>query len=85
MSPERMLVDCAATALEVIDASNGLVRTAQLFVAMLGASSFTYAGATWTQGLSGWIGSRTRSFALIGEAPMMVVWTIRARVSPWLA
>jgi hypothetical protein len=57
MSPERMLVDCAATALEVIDASNGLVRTAQLFVAMLGASSFTYAGATCTQGLSGWMGS----------------------------
>jgi hypothetical protein len=34
MSPERMLVDCAATALEVIDASNGLVRTAQLFVGL---------------------------------------------------
>jgi hypothetical protein len=29
MSPERILVDCAATALEVIDASTGLVRTAQ--------------------------------------------------------
>jgi hypothetical protein len=35
------------------------VRTAQLFVAALGASSYTYAEATWTQGLSDWIGSHT--------------------------
>jgi hypothetical protein len=51
-------------------------------LAALGASSFTYAEATYSQGLSEWIGSHTRSFALIGEAPMTVVWTIRARASP---
>ena len=40
--------------------------TAQLFVAALGASSYTYAEATWTQGLSDWIGSHTRTFAFFG-------------------
>jgi transposase len=70
---ERMFVDYAGTTLEVIDASTGVARTAQLFVATLGASSYTYAEATWTQGLSDWIGSHTRAFAFIGGAPAMVV------------
>jgi len=70
---ERLFVDYAGTTLEVIDASTGEVRTAQLFVAALGASSYTYAEATWTQGLSDWIGSHTRAFAFIGGAPAMVV------------
>lgn len=70
---ERLFVDYAGTTLKVIDASTGEVRTAQLFVAALGASSYAYAEATWTQGLSDWIGSHTRAFAFIGGAPAMVV------------
>jgi transposase len=70
---ERLFVDYAGTKLEVIDASTGEARTAQLFVAALGASSYIYAEATWTQGLSDWIGSHTRAFAFIGGAPAMVV------------
>jgi hypothetical protein len=35
----------------------------QLFVAVLGASNYTYAEATWTQGLSDWIDAHTRTFA----------------------
>jgi transposase len=46
---ERLFVDYAGTTLTVIDASTGEVMTAQLFVAVLGASSYTYAEATWTQ------------------------------------
>jgi transposase len=70
---ERMFVDYAGTTLEVIDPSSGEVMTAQLFVAALGASNYTYAEATWTQGLSDWIGSHTRTFAFIGGVPAMVV------------
>ncbi len=47
--------------------------TAQLFVAALGASSYTYAEATFTQSLADWIGSHTRAFAFFGGAPGMVV------------
>src|SRR4029077_18159124 len=57
---ECMFVDYAGTTLAVIDASNGEARTAQLFVAVLGASNYTYAEATWTQGLSDWIGAHAR-------------------------
>jgi transposase len=70
---ERLFVDYAGTTLAVINASSGEAMTAQLFVAVLGASSYTYAEATWTQGLSDWIGSHTRSFAFIGGVPSMVV------------
>jgi hypothetical protein len=45
---ERMFVDYAGTALEVIDAASGEVLRAQLFVAVLGACKYTYAEATDT-------------------------------------
>lgn len=70
---ERMFVDYAGTTLEVMDGSTGEVLTAQLFVASLGATSYTYAEATWTQGLSDWIGSHTRAFAFIGGVTAVVV------------
>jgi transposase len=44
-----MFVDYAGTTLAVIDGLTGEAMTAQLFVAVLGASSLTYAEATWTQ------------------------------------
>jgi transposase len=70
---ERMFVDYAGATLTVIESSTGEARTAQLFVAVLGASNYIYAEATWTQGLSDWIGSHTRTFAFIGGVPAMVV------------
>ncbi len=70
---ERMFVDYAGTTLAVIDPSTGQARTAQLFVAVLGASNYTHAEATWTQGLSDWIGAHTRTFAFFGGIPAMVV------------
>ena len=33
-----------------------------MFVAVLGASSYTYAEATWTRALRDWIGSQVRAF-----------------------
>jgi transposase len=73
LAGERMFVDYAGTTLAVMDGLTGEVMTAQLFVAVLGASSLTYAEATWTQGLSDWIGSHTRAFAFMGGVSAMVV------------
>ncbi len=49
------------------------MHACQLFVAALGASSLTYAEATFTQTLPDWIGSHTRAFSFYGGAPAMVV------------
>jgi transposase len=70
---ERMFVDYAGTTIDIFDAASGEVLTCQLFVAVLGGSSYTYAEATRTQALSDWIGSHTRTFAFFGGVPGMVV------------
>ena len=63
-----------ATACPVaIDRLTGERRTAQIFVAVLGASSFTYAQATWTQGLADWIGGHVGAFEPIGGVPALLV------------
>ena len=70
---ERMFVDYAGTTLDVIDPLTGEVYAAQLFVAVLGASSYTYAEATWTQTLPDWIGSHTRCFTFLGGVTAQLV------------
>jgi transposase len=70
---ERMFVDYSGTKLQVIDPSTGEVLTAELFVAVLGASNFTYAEATWTQSLPDWVGAHTRAFGYFGGVTAMIV------------
>ena len=66
---ERLFVDFAGHTVEVIDANTGEIAPAQIFVAVLGASSFTYAEATWSQTLPDWIAAHVRTFALSSAAP----------------
>ena len=70
---ERLFVDYAGTTLSIVDGATGEVLTCQLFVAALGASSYTYAEATFTQGLADWIGSHTRAFAHLGGVAALLV------------
>ena len=70
---DKLFVDYAGATADVIDVLTGEVRTAQIFVATLGASSYTYAEATWTQTLPDWIGSHSRAFAYFGGVPRQVV------------
>jgi transposase len=70
---ERMFVDYAGTTLEVVDGTTGEVRVCQLFVAVLGASNYTYAEATFTQRLVDWIGSHVRAFAFFGGVTAQIV------------
>jgi transposase len=70
---EKLFVDYAGHTAEVVDRHTGEVRQAQVFVAVLGASSYTYAEATWTQQLPDWIGSHVRTFGFLGGVPELVV------------
>jgi transposase len=71
---DKLFVDYAGdTASVVIDRLTGEIRKAQIFVAVLGASSFTYAEATWTQSLADWIGAHTRAFEAIGGVTRLLV------------
>ncbi|SDX38084.1 Transposase [Thiocapsa roseopersicina] len=70
---EKLFVDYAGHTVEVVDPASGEIRTAQIFVAVLGASNYTYAEATWSQGLSDWIGSHVRAFAYFDGVPAILV------------
>ena len=70
---ERMFVDYAGTTLEVVDGATGEVRVCQLFVAVLGASNYTYAEATFTQRLVDWIGSHVRTFTFFNGVTAQIV------------
>ena len=71
---ERLFVDYAGDSVEVvIDRLFNEIRMAQIFVAVLGASSFTFAKATWTQALPDWINAHVRAFEAIGGVPELVV------------
>ena len=59
---EKMFVDYAGRTVAVVDRETGEIRQAQVFVAVLGASNYTYAEATWTQALPDWIASHVRAF-----------------------
>src|SRR5258705_3659813 len=70
---EKLFIDYAGPTVPVVNPVTGEVREAQIFVAVLGASNYTYAEATWTQGLADWIGSHTRAFTFFGGVPELVV------------
>src|SRR6516165_2827750 len=71
---DKLFVDYAGDMVPVIvDRLTGQVRPAQIFVAVMGASNFTYAEASWTQALADWIGAHTRAFAALGGVPKLLV------------
>jgi transposase len=70
---EKTFVDYAGQTVPVTDPKSGEVRQAQVFVAVLGASNYTYAEATWTQNLWDWIHSHVRAFGFFAGTSRLVV------------
>jgi transposase len=70
---EKLFVDYAGQTVPIQDSQTGEVRQAQIFVAVLGASSYTYIEATWSQSLPDWIGSHVRAFEFFGGVPEVLV------------
>ena len=70
---EKLFIDHCGPTVPVIDARTGEVREAQIFVAVFGASNYTFAEATWTQDLEDWIGSNRRMLEFLGGVPELLV------------
>jgi transposase len=70
---EKLFVDYAGDTIPVVDPQTGEVTPAQIFVAVLGASSYTYAEAQVSQELEHWIGGHVRALAFIDGVPLVVV------------
>jgi transposase len=70
---EKVFVDYSGKRLPITDPLTGEVRLAEIFVGVLGASSFTFAEATWSQQLPDFIGSHVRMFKAFCGAPRLIV------------
>ena len=70
---ERLFVDFAGSTMAVVEGANGEARQAEVFVAVLGASSFTFACAVWSQGLPDWVGAHVRAFGYFGGVARQLV------------
>jgi len=69
---EKVFVDCT-DGLCIVDPLSGELIPTQLFVAVWGASNYTYAEATLSQALPHWVGCHLRAFQYFGCAPRVLV------------
>ena len=70
---EKLFVDYAGSTIAIVNAVTGEIRQAQIFVATLGASNYTYACATPRQTTADWIGAQVRALEFIGGVPRLIV------------
>jgi transposase len=70
---DKIFVDYSGKKIGIVDRQTGVVREAEIFVAVIGASSLTYAEATWTQTLPDWIGAHVRMFRFYGGVARLLV------------
>jgi transposase len=70
---EKMFVDWAGPGIPIYDRGTGETRPASLFVAVLGASSYTFARAALGQHLANWIECHVEAFEYIQGVPKLVV------------
>lgn len=70
---EKMFVDYSGLKVPIINRLTGETKSAEIFVAVMGASSYAYAEATWSQTLPDWIASHIRAFEYFGGVPELIV------------
>ena len=70
---EVLFVDFSGKKPTVLDPKSGEPREVEVFVAVMGASNFTYVEAVETQRVADWIGAHTRALSYLGGVPRTVV------------
>jgi transposase len=70
---EKIFVDWAGAKIPVHDPQTGEARQASIFVAVLGASNYTYVEATMSETINDWIGAHVRMFEFFGGASALLV------------
>jgi transposase len=70
---EKLFVDYAGDTVPIVEATTGEITQAQIFVAVLGASNYTFACATPRQTTADWIGAQVLALEFIGGVPKLIV------------
>lgn len=70
---DKVFVDYSGKRPAIFDPTTGERTEVELFVAVLGASNYTFVEATFTQQLRDWIVSHVRAFEFFGGVPRLIV------------
>ena len=78
---EKMFVDYAGhivpmslwETVRIVNPKTGEIREAHIFVAVLGASNYSYAEAQWAEDLPNWIGGHVRALDFFGGVPEIII------------
>ena len=70
---DKVFIDYSGKTFDIIDPETGEIRAAEIFVGVLGASSYAYAEATWSQQLPDFIAAQGRMFEFFGGVTALVV------------
>ena len=70
---KNLFIDYAGQTAPVIDPATGQITEAQIFIATLGASNYTFAEASPAQDLPSWIQSHVHAFEFFGGVPEILV------------
>lgn len=70
---EKLFTDYAGDTLTLTNPRTGHTRPVYIFVAVLGASNYTFAEAVTSLDVASWIGSHIRAFEFMGGVPEIVV------------
>lgn len=70
---EKLFVDYAGDTVPIVNASTGEITQAQIFVAVLGASNYTFACATPRQTTADWIDAQVQALEFFGGVPKLIV------------
>ncbi len=70
---DKLFVDYAGLTMSIVERGSGEVHSAQIFVAALGASNFTYVEASLTQAVADWLGAHVRALDYFGGVTQAIV------------
>jgi transposase len=70
---EKLFVDFPGQTIAIVDPNTGVIAQAEIFVAVLGASNYTYAEAFPSQELPHWIAGHVHAFEFFGGCPLILV------------
>lgn len=73
LAGEKLFVDFSGTTLPITDRRTGEITQAEIFVAVMGASNYTFVRALASQKVADWILGHVKAFEFLGGCPEIVV------------
>jgi transposase len=70
---DKLFIDYCGPTIPVVNPETGEIRRAQVFVATLGASNYTYVEASPSQKLEDWLNAHANAFEHFGGVPALLV------------